>query len=74
MLYEKNSIFSWCYPESLEDLCFLKNGYYWLESVAHEDLCFIYCKDEAEYEYLKSIGIVFDEDHFVPSEYICEEY
>ncbi len=74
MLSEKENLYSWIYPSSIEDLCFLKNGHYWLESVAHEKLCFIYCKDEAEYGYLKSIGIVFDEDHFVPSEYICEEY
>ncbi len=61
-----NAIYSWCFPLMLEDISFFKDGYCWLDSVAHEELCFIYCKDEEEYEYLKSIGIEFIEDHFVP--------
>ncbi len=66
ILCGKNSLYSWNYPNSIEDLCFFKEGYCWLDSVAHEELCFIYCKDEEEYEYLKSIGIEFVEDKFVP--------
>jgi len=77
MLYEKDSILSWCYPESLEDICFLRKGCYWLESVAHEELCFINCESEEEYKYLKSIGISFTEDHYIPTkkeELYYEEY
>ena len=62
----KNDIYSWCFPLMLEDISFYKDGYCWLDSIAHEELCFIYCKDEEEYKYLKSIGIEFVEDKFVP--------
>lgn len=66
-LLNKKSIYDWCFPTSLEDLCFYKNGYSWLYSVAHEEMCFIYCENEEEYEYLKSIGIEFVDDEFVPT-------
>lgn len=66
ILGDRNDLYSWKYPTSIEDLCFFREGYCWLDSVAHEELCFIYCKDEEEYEYLKSIGIEFVEDKFVP--------
>ena len=62
-----NAIYTWCFPLMLEDISFYKDGYCWLDSVAHEELCFIYCKNEEEYEYLKSIGIEFVEDKFVPT-------
>jgi len=65
-ILDVNEIYSWCFPFMLEDIAFFKNGYCFLDSVAHEELCFIYCKDEEEYEYLKSIGIEFVEDKFVP--------
>lgn len=63
----KNSIFNWCYPSSIEDICFFKNGYCWLYSVTHEKICDIYCENKEEYEYLKSIGIEFLNDDFVPT-------
>ncbi len=50
----------------LEDLCLYKNEHCWLNSVSHENLCDIYCDSEQEYEYLKSIGIEFYEDHYIP--------
>lgn len=50
----------------LEDLCLYKNEHCWLDSVSHEDICDIYCDSEQEYEYLKSIGIEFYEDHYIP--------
>jgi len=65
-ILNRNSIYSWCGPLSVDDISFFNNGNCWLDSVAHEELCFIYCKDEEEYEYLKSIGIEFVEDKFVP--------
>lgn len=65
-LINKNSIYDWCFPMALEDLCFFKDGYCWLYSVAHEEILDIYCENEEEYNYLKSIGIEFEEDHFIP--------
>ncbi len=76
-LLNKKSIYDWCFLTSLEDLCFYKNGYCWLYSVAHEEICDIFCENEEEYEYLKSIGIKFVDDKFVPTpkeQLIYEEY
>lgn len=65
-ILKKQSLYSWVFPNSIENLCFFKNGYCWLDSVAHEKFCEIYCKNEEEYEYLKSIGIQFIEKKFIP--------
>ncbi len=66
-LLNKRSLYSWCFPLSVEDISFFKDGYCWLYSVAHEEICEIYCEDKEEYEYLKSIGIEFWEKEFVPT-------
>lgn len=76
-LLNKKSIYDWCFLTSLEDLCFYKNGYCWLYSVGHEEICDIFCENEEEYEYLKSIGIKFVDDKFVPTpkeQLIYEKY
>ena len=54
-MLKKQSLFDWVFPTSLEDLCIFKNGYCWLYSVAHEEILDIYCENEEEYNYLKSI-------------------
>lgn len=59
------NLFEWEYPNSLEDLCFIKNDYYKFSSISHEELYDIYCENEGEYEYLKSIGVEFYEEHLV---------
>ena len=62
-------LYDWCFPLLLENLSFYKNGFCWLSSVAHEEICEIYFQegDKLEYEYLKSIGIEFIEKEFVPT-------
>lgn len=65
-ILSKNSIFDWHYPMSLENLCFFRNGYCWLYSVAHEKILDIYCENEEEYNYLKSIGVKFQINRFIP--------
>lgn len=65
-IIEKKSIFDWCYPYSMEDISFFSNGYCWLYSIAHENLCEIYCESEEEYEYLKSVGIEFVDECYIP--------
>ncbi len=67
----------WLNPNFPEDIAFFRNGYCWLYSVAHEEICDIYCENEEEYEYLKLIGIEFVDDEFVPTpkaELYYEEY
>lgn len=68
-ILENHDLYAWLNPKYPEDISFFKDRYCWLYSIAHEELCFIYCKDEEEYEYLKSIGIEFVEDKFVPTPY-----
>lgn len=60
------SLYNWLEPKYPEDISFFKDGYCWLYSVAHEDLCEIYCDSSKEYEYLKSIGIDFWKNEYIP--------
>lgn len=66
ILASKKNLWEWVFPYCQENICFLKNNQYWLKSVAHEKICNIYCESEEEYEYLKSIGIEFYDDKYVP--------
>lgn len=66
VLLNKKNLWDFVYPYSLEDISFLKDNQYWLKSVAHEKICVIYCESEEEYEYLKSIGVEFYEDRYIP--------
>lgn len=66
MLTNKN-LYQWLNPKYPEDISFFKNGYCWLYSVAHEEMCEIYCENIKEYEYLKSLGIKFFENKFTPT-------
>ena len=34
--------------------------------MVHEKICEIYCENEEEYNYLRSTGIEFEEDYFIP--------
>lgn len=65
-ILKRESIFDWCFPFNIEDIEFYKDGCCWLFSVAHEKMFDIYCENEKEYEYLKSIGVKFKNKTFVP--------
>lgn len=73
LLYNRD-LYEWLNPDYPEDLAFFEDGYCWLYSVAHEQLCFIYCDDEQEYEYLKSIGIEFYEEDFMHTPKDCRYF
>ena len=66
LLTNKN-LYNWLNSNYPEDVAFFKDGYCWLYSVAYEDICDIYCTDEAEYDTLKEIGIEFYENKFEPT-------
>ncbi len=66
-LLTNKDLYNWINPDYPEDISFFKNGYCWLYSVAHEEMCDIYCESNEEYEYLKSIGIEFFEKKFEPT-------
>lgn len=65
-ILDRKSIYDWCFPRSIEDIEFYKDGYSRLLSVAHENILEIFCESEEEYEYLKSIGIKFEDKKFIP--------
>lgn len=65
-LLSNTCLYCWLNPKYPEDISFFKDGYCWLRSVSHEEICDIYCENEEEYEYLKSIGLRFLEKGFVP--------
>ena len=65
-LLTKKNFYSWCNPKFPEDIAFFKDGYCWLYSVAHEEMCDIYYKDRKEYEEMKNIGIEFYKKKFKP--------
>ncbi|MBE6144281.1 MAG: hypothetical protein E7169_01760 [Firmicutes bacterium] len=61
-------LYDWSFPMKLEDLSLFVENYLWIYSVTHEELCYIYCETEEEYNYLKSMGVEFYEEHFIPQE------
>lgn len=56
-LLSAGSIFSWRYPDFPEDICFFRNGQYWIRSVAHENLLFFSNITNDEAEKLKQLGV-----------------
>ena len=65
-LLSKKNFYSWCNPKFPEDIAFFKDGCCWLYSVAHEEMCVIYCSDKKEYEEMKNMGIKFYKKKFKP--------
>lgn len=58
-ILSKSDIYDWKYPTCLDNISFFKNGKCYLSTVAHEEICRIYCENKEEYNYFKSIGIDF---------------
>lgn len=67
-LLSVNSLYSGrFFNQYVEDLSFFKDGYCLLYSITHEKICWIAVETKEEYKYLKSIGIKFYEDKFIPT-------
>ncbi len=60
LLSNSISIYEWRWSDKIEDICFRKNGKIWLYTIANRHICEIFCENEEEYEYLKSLEIEFD--------------
>ena len=58
-----DNILSWKYPDFPENLCFISNGVCIFHCIAHEKLCFIYCRDSEILSLLEKnkIDFVIDE-------------
>lgn len=65
-LLKRKSIYDWIYPMSPEDIAFYRDYRYFLYSISHESMLSIYYESKDEYEYLKSLGIEFKYDKYVP--------
>ncbi len=64
-ILSKKSFYNFKFPYFLENISFFKNGYCYLNTIAHEEICEIEITDEEEFEYLKSIGLKFDSNKFI---------
>lgn len=53
------SIYDWKHPNFPEDMCFYKNRECWLQSIAHEKICFIYDDSRQMKACLKWLGFHF---------------
>lgn len=63
-LMATDGLFSWKFPDDLEDLCLYSRGKCWLKSVSHENLCWIFMESDIEKEILsKIIGLSFVESN-----------
>lgn len=54
-----NNLFSWKYPTSPEDLCFFSKGRCFLQSIAHEKLCYIYPSNKFDMSIIKGIRLKY---------------
>lgn len=63
-ILSKRTLFDWQWPISLEDISFYCKECCLIHTITHEKLCEIFCENETEYEYLKSIGINFLDEKF----------
>ena len=63
-LLSNQSLYKWDFPDYPTDISFFKDGICWLNSITHEEICDIYVESEEEFNYLKSIGIVFLEKNY----------
>ena len=60
-ILSRNSFDDWNFPLSVEDIAFFKDKQCLLCSETHENMWDLYCKDQNEYKYFKSIGIKFND-------------
>ena len=66
--FKNKGLFDWRFPKFPEDLCFYKSGKCFMETVAHEQLCFFYSDDKEIQIFLDSIGVGYCETvcHRIP--------
>ena len=56
------SLFAWKFPFLPEDLCFFYNGKCWLQSIAHEEICWIYDDSNDVQALLKRMKIKYTKE------------
>lgn len=58
-LLQPNALFEWKYPYFPDDLCFMKKGFCWFYSVAHEEYAYMYVDNDNDIEFLKELRLDF---------------
>ena len=54
------SLFAWKFPFLPEDLSFFIGEKCWLQSVGHEEICFVYDSSSKTFGFFRSLGIKFN--------------
>ena len=62
-IFNKKSLFDFD-MFSVEDVCFFNGHKCLLETITHEELCWLYCYSEEEYKLYKGMGIKFSDDNY----------
>lgn len=73
-LLQQGRLYKFLSPNLPEDICFFKNGKCWLKTTTHEHEGYIFEQSEREKEYLKRIGIKFEEYEISDENIPYEEY
>ena len=55
LMQDFNDIYDWCFPNTLEDLCFYRDEDNWFCSISHELVCDVIMRDKKEEDFFKSI-------------------
>lgn len=74
IICKPGGLYKWVYSLYPEDPCFFRNGYCWFATTAHEEISYIYPRDEKEASILKSMGIKFDKVDSVDGKLYFEEF
>ncbi len=65
-ILSKTSLKDWNFPYSVEGLAFYKDKHCWLATDKPVGVR-IYCENQDEYEYLKSMGVIFWKKKYIPT-------
>ena len=57
LLIKPGNIFGWEYPHYPENLCFFREGYVWLSTVAHERMLWIEGQTKQDIKFFKQLGV-----------------
>lgn len=73
-LLQQDRLYKFLAPNLPEDICFFKNGKCWLKTTTHEHEGYIFEQNGEEKEYLKQIGLKFEEYEILEEDIPYEEY
>lgn len=60
ILLQYHSLYALTFPNLFEDIEFFRDDYCWMEIDSRAKICLIYPNNDAQKEYLRNIGLIFD--------------